>query len=157
MGNLGKKKKSTQSAKNQVGDVQGPNKQPADDKQKNRLKLILACSALILAIPGSYLAYMNIIEKSRENIEPETAQYYGVVRFEDGTPVPNATIRIESSSQSGEVLGIGQTKSNGQFNFIVKANPEAAVWVTITKDGIVGFAEMQVLAGNKSLTFKRGP
>ena len=166
MGNLGRKKKIPPSVKQEFGDVQGHDtqdgsdviiSQPASDKRKNRLKRIATILAIVLAIPGSYLAYLNIREKNKENLVPETAQYYGVVRFEDGTPVPNATIRIESSSQSGEVLGIGQTKSNGQFNFIVKANPEAAVWVTITKDGIVGFAEMQVLAGNKSLTFKRGP
>ncbi len=166
MGKPGKKKKSSQSAKKEIGDITTRDtqdgsdviiSQPAGDKRKNGLKRIATILVIVLAIPGSYLAYLNIREKNKENLVPETAQYYGVVRFEDGNPVPNATIRIESSSQSGEVLGVGQTKSNGQFNFIVKANPEAAVWVTITKDGIVGFAEMQVLAGNKSLTFKRGP
>ena len=77
MGKPGKKKKSSQSAKKEIGDITTRDtqdgsdviiSQPASDKRKNRLKRIATILAIVLAIPGSYLAYLNIREKNKEKL-----------------------------------------------------------------------------------------
>lgn len=114
------------------------------------VSIIAAFVAIILGVP-------KIIELCRDSAPRKTSRFYGVVYYEDGKPVAGATVEVRPSSDSRELLGSGRTEPNGQFSFVVKAEPETAVWVTVKRKGHNGFADMQVLAGNKRLTFKAPP
>ena len=118
---------------------------------------IKGCLWIVVTLVSITVGITEIIGFCRDSAPRKTSRFYGVVYYEDGKPVAGATVEVRPSSDSRELLGSGRTEPNGQFSFVVKAEPETAVWVTVKRKGHNGFADMQVLAGNKRLTFKAPP
>lgn len=130
----------------------GPAEEGNADRWSKNLKTWLGIIGTAVTIIATVL---GLLRKDAEET-PQAARFYGIVKYEDtGEPVPNATIRISASEQSPESLGAGQSAANGEFNFLVKASPETVVWVTVDKDGNTGFANMQILATNTIIPFRR--
>jgi hypothetical protein len=130
---------------------------PAGDDKKDPVKRIHLWLGIVVAIIVIVTGVFDIFGIFPDRTQPESARYYGLLLDEDGQPVANATISIRSEQESGQLLGKGETKRNGEFSVAVKAKPESTAWVVITKDGMVGFEGMQVLAGSNRPSFRRQP
>jgi hypothetical protein len=128
-------------------------KESSKDRIGKKLSLWLGIVAAAITIITAILGLPKLWE---ENGPPPAARFFGKVHYE-GTndPVRDATLRVQASEKSDELLGMDKTDSNGWFNFAVKASPEAPVWVVVSKDGHKGYAGTQTLAGNAKIPFRR--
>ena len=77
---------------------------------------------------------------------------------ENGKPVGNAEIVIYDKTGDEVNIGSGKTDSNGDFGFDVKAKPEDAAYIVVTKDGHIGFKGHKILMNPEPIPYssKRG-
>ncbi len=82
---------------------------------------------------------------------PKSSRFYGVVEDENGMPISGAEIIITEKEGELDRLGYGRTLPNGEFDLVVKAKPETTLWVTVIKDGIIGFQNYLPMLGSHAI------
>lgn len=85
---------------------------------------------------------------------PESSRFYGVVEDENGKLIADAEIIITVKEGESDRLGYGRTKLDGEFDLVVKAKPQTTLWVTVIKDGVIGFQNYLPILGNQEIIFK---
>lgn len=124
---------------------------PAEKKIVS-LHRILEITAAIIAIITFIFIFPTLV---KDCSTPESSMFYGVVVDEAGKPVANAEIVVQEKEGDKTRLGFDKTQSNGEFSLPVKAKPEATIWVTVSKDGQIGFQGYKTLLGNTTILFKK--
>lgn len=122
------------------------------EKKIIRVHRILEITAAIIAIITFILTFPMLV---KECSAPESARFYGVVVDEAGKPVANAEIVVQEKEGEKTRLGFDKTQRNGEFSLPVKVKPEATIWVTVSKDGQIGFQGYKTLLGNATILFKK--
>ncbi len=117
------------------------------DKIAKWLSIIVAITVIISFV-------FEFPQKLFKSISPESSRFYGIVKDEKGKPVTNAEIDVREKEGDKFRLGFGKTSSNGEFNISVKANPKATIWVTVTKNGEVGFKGYKNFLEHDPILFK---
>jgi len=118
------------------------------DKLQKWLAVIISFTVIITFIFG----LPKMIEKFST---PESTRFYGIVIDETGQPVADAEIVIRGKEGDNFHLGSGKSSSTGEFNFSVKARPDATIWVTVVQNGHVGFKGYKNFLEHDPILFKR--
>jgi len=114
--------------------------------------------ALRLGIIGSILVIITFVcnlPQCIKSVTPKSARLYGIVVNEAGQPIADAEITVTEKEGDKVRIGFDKTQSNGEFNFILKEKPKATVWVTVSKDGHIGYQNYYNLMGNARIVFRR--
>jgi len=136
------------------GDIDITRREEAQ-KSGKRLEKVTKWLGIIVAITIIISFLFDLPKKIREALAPKSAMFYGVVIDETGQFVANAKIAIQEKEGDKVRIGFDKTRPNGEFSFVVKAKPEATIWVTVTKDGYIGFQGYKALLGNTTILFRR--
>jgi len=146
----------TQTASNTGGQVIQAGRDVIISQPKSESKDRKGFGKRIARWLGIFAAVFGIIisvwQVWQDNGSSLGARYYGVVEDDSGRGVADATIEIKDASNSTNILGIGQTHSNGEFSILIKAKPGSTVWVKVSKAGYKEIAGMKSLGGNDKVT-----
>jgi len=102
--------------------------------------VVTAAVALIATIP-------KIVDEYGRFFPAKTAVFSGSVHDTDGRPLNGAVLRVQGKR------GEGTTDSTGNFHFEIKAGAGRQIWVTIKKDGRVGFDDYVWLSTSVAIPF----
>ena len=84
----------------------------------------------------------------------ESSKFYGVIEDENGKLIFDAEIIITEKESETDRLGYGRTMSNGEFDLLVKAKPQTTLWVTVIRNGVIGFQNYLPMLGSHKIIFK---
>lgn len=127
---------------------------PKPEKKLDKVQKLLGVIISITVIITFIFTFPKLI---RDCSTEKSARFYGIVIDETAKPVADAEIEVQEKEGEKVRIGIDTTKPNGEFSFMVKADPKTAVWVTVTKDRHIGFQGYKILLGNTKIIFKREP
>jgi len=133
-------------------DITKPEEAPRSEK---RLEKTTKWLGIIVAVTIIISFLFDLPRKIREALTPKSAIFYGIVIDETGQFVANAEVVVQEKEGDKVRIGFDKTRPNGEFSFVVKAKPEATIWVTVTKDGYIGFQGYKALLGNTTILFRR--
>ena len=85
---------------------------------------------------------------------PENSRFYGMVEDESGKLISDAEIIITEKDGEFDRLGYGRSEPNGEFDLLVKAKPQTTLWVTVIRDGVIGFQNYLPMLGSHKIIFK---
>lgn len=85
---------------------------------------------------------------------PESSRFYGVVEDENGKLISDVEIIITEKDGEFDRVGYGRTQPNGEFDLLVKAKPQTTLWVTVIRDGVIGFQNYLPMLGSHKIIFK---
>lgn len=115
--------------------------------EKSWLQRWQVWAAVVTAAVGLIAGIPKIVDGYRQLFPPKTAVFTGSVRDTDGHPIAGAVLQIQGKR------GVDTTDSSGNFNFEVEASPGTQIWVTVSKDGRVGFDDYAWLTGSTPIPF----
>ena len=121
------------------------------DKKLKKIALRLTIFLTFLGI----ITHVCDLPKYIKSFAPQSTRFLGFVIDETGQPVADAVITVTEIEGVKDRIGFNKTQPNGYFNFVVKEKPEATVWVTVSKDGHIGFQNYKSLMPNTKILFKK--
>ncbi len=124
---------------------------PKSEKKREKIAAWLGIFVLIIGI----ITFALDLPQKLKKVAPQSTRFYGFVIDETGQPVGDAVITVTELEGDKDRIGFDKTKPNGYFNLVVKEKPEATVWVTVSKDGHIGFQNYKSLMSNTKILFKK--
>lgn len=107
----------------------------------------------IFAALATMLTFV-LTQTSGEDEVPDSAHLFGLVYDENSDPMDRAVIEVRRTEGDTTRIGHFTTQRDGAFDFGVQSKPGSTVWVTVTRNDTLGYANAVTLLGNTIINFE---